>query len=77
MSSKHDDGQSVKSSNEDAPLNRKALIVQSPGVQRIDAISSTVDTPLQIALFISIFLIAYVYGLGTYLSLYVAHPSIR
>ena len=68
MSSKHEDGQSVKSSNEDAdaPLNRKALIVQSPGVQRIDAISSTVDTPLQIALFVSIFLVAYVYGLGTY-----------
>lgn len=61
MAAKYEDGRSVKSSDEDT---RQAAIVQSPGVQRISAISSTIDTPLKVALFISIFLLSYVYGLG-------------
>ena len=65
MSLNHDDGKrSVKSSEEDVGFGQKARIVQSPGVQRIDAIASTIDLPLKIALFISIFLLSYVYGLG-------------
>lgn len=66
MTTTHYDRKSIKSSEEDTGFQpgQKARIVQSPGVQRIDAIASTIDLPLKIALFVSIFFLSYVYGLG-------------
>ena len=57
----------------DAPSSEKDDIstLKSPGVARIEALSATLTLPLRIALFLSLFLVAYAYGLdgtlrGTY-----------
>lgn len=72
MASKIDDERSVKSYEEAPSPLKQPRIVQSPGVQRISAVASTIDLPLKIALFISIFFLSYVYGLGesSWLQLY-------
>ena len=54
----HDEGKSEKGTDMgvEAPinLNPHKEIIRSPGVQRIDAISSCIDLPLKIAFFISV-----------------------
>lgn len=58
-----DHNEKIVDSSSDIDEKRK-LQLENPGVQRIEAISSSFTLPLKVVLFIGVFLIAYVYGLG-------------
>lgn len=51
-------------SRESESGSSKQELVESPGVLRITAISDAFSLPLKIALFVGVFLLSYVYGIG-------------
>lgn len=53
----------TKSHTSDIEVSSTQLL-ESPGVQRIEAISNAFTLFLRVALFVGIFLLSYVYGLG-------------
>lgn len=54
----------ANSRESDTESTIERLLVESPGVLRIEAISSAFDFPLKVTLFVGIFLLSYAYGLG-------------